>query len=119
VEAASAPLSGPGGRRPLRRGRGVAPEVVCGCRRFILAKSRLTFQKRQKELARIRKREDKKKRMAEKREDRAEEDLPKGPQIATTEDLVGLGLADPEELEAEEAEEAEEDAANEEDTARS
>jgi hypothetical protein len=83
-----------------------------------LAKSRLTFQKRQKELARIRKREDKKKRLAEKREDRAEEDLPKGPQIATTEDLVGLGLAEPEEVEPE-AEEAGEAEAGGEDTARS
>lgn len=71
-----------------------------------MAKSRLTFQKRQKELARIRKREEKKKRLAEQRDEQAEE-RPKGPQIATTDDLVGLGLADPEEVEPEaEGEEA-------------
>lgn len=69
-----------------------------------MAKSRLTFQKRQKELARIRKREDKKKRMADRREEPGEEgaERVKGPQIASAEDLVGLGLADPVEVEAEE-----------------
>ncbi len=69
-----------------------------------MAKSRLTFQKRQKELARIRKREDKKKRMAERRPEPGEEGevRAKGPQIASAEDLVGLGLADPEEVETEE-----------------
>jgi len=68
-----------------------------------LAKSRLTFQKRQKELARIRKREDKKKRMAERRPEPGEEgeERAKGPQIASAEDLVGLGLAEPEEVETE------------------
>lgn len=63
-----------------------------------MAKSRLTFQKRQKELARIRKREDKKKRLAEQREEQAASGV-KGPQIATAEDLIGLGLAEPEEEE--------------------
>ena len=63
-----------------------------------MAKSRLTFQKRQKELARIRKREEKKKRLAEQRDEQIETGQ-KGPQIATNDDLVGLGLADPEEEE--------------------
>jgi hypothetical protein len=74
-----------------------------------LAKSRLTFQKRQKELARIRKREDKKKRMAERRPEPGEEgeERAKGPQIASTEDLVGLGLAEPEEIESEDEETSE------------
>lgn len=67
-----------------------------------MAKSRLTFQKRQKELARIRKREDKKKRLAEQRDEQAEVGQ-KGPQIATTDDLVGLGLAEPEEAESDAA----------------
>lgn len=63
-----------------------------------MAKSRLTFQKRQKELARIRKREEKKKRLAEQRDEQIETGQ-KGPQIATNDDLVGLGLAEPEEEE--------------------
>lgn len=61
-----------------------------------MAKSRLTFQKRQKELARIRKREDKKQRLADQREEQAATGV-KGPQIATAEDLIGLGLGEPEE----------------------
>jgi hypothetical protein len=59
-----------------------------------LAKSRLTFQKRQKELARIRKREEKKKRLTDQRTEAAESEG--DAQLVTQEDLIGLGLAEPE-----------------------